>query len=158
MNPQFENQIRENFERAFIDTLRKNINKDPPDIEWLLQLFTEIKTKLIKLTPNNKKFQNDISNGLDLELFQQMLVNSAFDISDLKNLIDFVFSTSLKLCAPVRDKDIQTTQKNLHQMITENKSFGEIVSTFVVQANKIIDTIHDDIKEFYKEYPSTHEA
>lgn len=154
MNAQFENQIRENFERAFIDTLIKNINKDPPDIEWLLQLFTEIKTKLIKLTPNRL----DISNGLDLELFQQMLVNSTFDISDLKNLIDFVFSTSLKLCTPVRDRDIQDTQNNLQQMITDNKSFGEIVSTFVVHANKIINTIHDDIKEFYKEYPPTPEA
>jgi len=150
MNPDFENQIRDNFEKAFIDTLTKNINKDPPDIKWLSELFAEIRTKLINLTPNNKSFQAEICSGLDLDLFKQMLVNSAFDMNDLKTLVDFVFSICLKLCAPVRDQDIYDTQNNLQQMIVENKSFGEIVSTFVVHANKIIDAIHEDIRIFYK--------
>tara|TARA_Y100000389_G_scaffold202431_1_gene247685 strand:- start:1128 stop:1601 length:474 start_codon:yes stop_codon:yes gene_type:complete len=150
MNPDFENQIRYNFEKAFIDTLAKNINKDPPDIKWLSELFAEIRTKLMNLTPNNKKIQEEICNRLDLELLQQMLLNSAFDMNDLKQLIDYVFYITLQLCAPVRDRDIQDTQKNLQQMIAENKSFGEIVSTFVVHANKIIDVIHEDIRIFHQ--------
>ena len=44
-----QQQIRENYEKAFFNLLKEKVASDPPDYDWLIRLYTEIRDKLCKL-------------------------------------------------------------------------------------------------------------
>ena len=41
------NQIKDNFHNAFYDLLEIKVRAEPPDYEWIVRLFEEIKNKLV---------------------------------------------------------------------------------------------------------------
>lgn len=142
------NKIHKLMEQAFQSVLEKSlIDIKNIDITWLAKLFKEIRERLCNLTPNNIKHQNYITNGMDDELFIQMIKNDAMTHEDLKNLIKFVFNCILSLQSPIRDP---YTKKIMEELLSnfENKNIGQCVAHFVIQANKCIDFIYEDIKTF----------
>lgn len=42
-----EKQVRDSFEKAFFDLLKEKVAEEPPDYDWLIRLYTEIKTKIM---------------------------------------------------------------------------------------------------------------
>ena len=58
-------QIRENFEKAFFDLLKQKVAEDPPDYEWLVRLYTEIRDKLCKLVKRDSTMWKDMQEKLD---------------------------------------------------------------------------------------------
>ena len=144
-----EQELKNTFEKAFSDVLKESIVNEQPDYNWLLRLFDEIRLKLCRLVPNNKSIQDKINEHMDIQLFEQMIINNAFTSNDLKNLVDFVFDMILKLQTPTRDTDTKNVYNQLCSKFEDSSCiFGEIVSNFVIDANKCIDFIYEDISKF----------
>ena len=51
--------------------------------------------------------RNSIEESLDVELFDQMIRNGAFQGPEFYNLVNYIFDTTLKLGSPARDIDVK---------------------------------------------------
>ena len=86
-----EKQIEEQFHKAFGDLLTNSLKKDKPDWNWLLRLFEELRNRLCSLTPRRIDLHREIHEAMDIELFDQMIKNNAFDAVSMWKLVTFVF-------------------------------------------------------------------
>lgn len=90
--------------KAFWDRLEKDLNEDPPEYESAIKLFEEIKEILLSfLNPGANRMRSQICEVLDMDLIRQQAEHDALDIQSLAN---YVISTMGKLCAPIRDADV----------------------------------------------------
>ncbi|NXY90563.1 T11L2 protein, partial [Alcedo cyanopectus] len=97
--------VKQIVHKAFWDNLESELNEDPPDYDHAIRLFEEIKEILLSfLTPGANRIQNQICEVLDTDLIRQQAEHNAVDIHGLAN---YVISTMGKLCAPIRDNDIE---------------------------------------------------
>ncbi|XP_048356516.1 T-complex protein 11-like protein 2 [Sphaerodactylus townsendi] len=97
-------RVRQVVHKAFWDHLEKDLNEDPPEYEHAIKLFEEIKEILLSfLNPGANRMRSQICEVLDADLIRQQAQHDAVDIQGLAN---YVISTMGKLCAPVRDNDV----------------------------------------------------
>ena len=114
-------------------------------------MYEEIRDKLAKILRPNSELRNEIINTMDLDLFEQMLINKAFTPQNMQQLIFFVFEMVLKMCSPGRDELIKSKRQKLITLIEGgNCTIGQMVPLFVKEANESIDTIYEDIKNLMK--------
>ena len=50
-----KNQIQEMYEKAFYDVIDENVNSDKPDYDWIVNLYTEIKNRLLRYVKKDSK-------------------------------------------------------------------------------------------------------
>lgn len=145
-----QKQIRENYERAFFDLLKEKVASDPPDYEWLVRLYTEIRDKLCKLLKPNNRTRLDMEEKLDPDFFNQLIRNKVFDGGSMYGLVWFVFEKCLELGSPGRDEATKKARDEVMMLMKNNGTFAEIVPLFIKNANTCIDAIYDDINELKK--------
>ena len=51
-------QVKETYQRAFFDLLEEKVASDPPDYDWIVRLYTEIKVKLTSILKKGSTFRN----------------------------------------------------------------------------------------------------
>lgn len=92
--------------RAFWDSVRAGLQKDPPDYEHSLRLIGEIKGILLDLVPAAaQRAKDQINEVMDIELYKQQIENDSFN---LQGVVKFVVEVMLGLCAPARDSKIRS--------------------------------------------------
>uniref|UniRef100_A0A8D0CCG3 T-complex 11 like 2 n=1 Tax=Salvator merianae TaxID=96440 RepID=A0A8D0CCG3_SALMN len=97
-------RVKQIVHQAFWDRLEEDLNEDPPEYEHAIKLFEEIKEILLSfLNPGANRMRSQICEVLDTDLIRQQAEHDAVDIQGLAN---YVISTMGKLCAPVRDNDV----------------------------------------------------
>ncbi|XP_054844550.1 LOW QUALITY PROTEIN: T-complex protein 11-like protein 2 [Eublepharis macularius] len=97
-------RVRQIVHKAFWDRLEEDLNEDPPEYEHAIKLFEEIKEILLSfLNPGANRMRSQICEVLDIDLIKQQAQHNAVDILGLAN---YVISTMGKMCAPVRDNDV----------------------------------------------------
>ncbi|XP_066489705.1 T-complex protein 11-like protein 2 [Tiliqua scincoides] len=97
-------RVKQIVHKAFWDRLEEDLNEDPPEYEHAIKLFEEIKEILLSfLNPGANRMRSQICEVLDTDLIRQQAEHDALDIQSLAN---YVISTMGKLCAPVRDADV----------------------------------------------------
>ncbi|XP_078000416.1 T-complex protein 11-like protein 1 [Glandiceps talaboti] len=100
-----EKQIKEIVHKAFWDNLQSSLSEDPPSYEHAIGMLGEVKQELLSLLlPPHNKIRTEINEVLDLELIKQQADHESIDVHKYAN---FVISIMSKLCAPVRDEEIQ---------------------------------------------------
>jgi len=138
-----ENQIKEMYEKAFYDIIDETIQSDKPDYDWIVNLYSEIKERLIKYIKKDSKIYKQIDDEFDIVLFKQMITNDAFDNNSLFKLITNTFSWISKLQAPIRDKETEEAKKRIL-----NADPSKMVSTFIKEVNVCINNIDEDIYNY----------
>ena len=140
------NQIESTFKRAFYDLLAERISHDPPDYEWLCRLYNEIRGKLLGLVNRRCPLREEIETSLDVELFNQMIRNKAFDPDDLYRHVAFIFNKCKQLGAPARDGETEAKKQELLALMRKGGGeFAVVVPLFIRHANVCIDRIYEDI-------------
>ncbi|XP_072322389.1 T-complex protein 11-like protein 1 isoform X2 [Scyliorhinus torazame] len=116
----FEKTLEVIMKKAFWDSLRAQLNEDPPVYDHAIKLLGEIKESLLSfLLPGHTRLRNQINEVLDLELIKQEAENGALHIP---KLADFIIGMMGTLCAPIRDDDI----KNIRDITDVVELFREI--------------------------------
>jgi len=138
--------LSENFKRAFMDLLAERIAGDPPDYEWITRLYQEIKIKLMRLLRTEHPLRLEIEETMDIQLFEQMIRNQAFDPHDLYKLVSYVFEKCKQLGAPARDASVDAKKLELlTHMQSGEATFKTVVPMFIQRANDCLDQIYQDI-------------
>ncbi|KAJ7329050.1 hypothetical protein JRQ81_015224 [Phrynocephalus forsythii] len=127
-------KVKQIVHQAFWDRLEEDLNEDPPEYEHAIKLFEEIKEILLSfLNPGANRMRSQICEVLDIDLIRQQAEHNAVDIQGLAN---YVISTMGKLCAPVRDDDVN-----------QLKATGNIVALFR-QIFHVLDLMTMDMANF----------
>ena len=145
-------QIKDNFQKAFINVLKEKVASEPPDYDWITRLYTEIHDKLVKLLRPTSALRKEINEHMDIELFDQMIRNKAFNAVDFYKLICYVFDLIKKLGSPARDNYTDEKKNEVLDIMKNNGTFADIVPIFIINANVTIDFIYEDITAFKKKF------
>ena len=78
MVTQMEEQVRQTMLRAWRDVMQAKMRETPPDYDWVVRSYVEIKNKLAHLTREGSPIRVTIDEKMDATLFDQMIRNNAF--------------------------------------------------------------------------------
>ena len=141
-----EKQIRDQFYKAYFDVLKEKVEQEPPDYEWIVRLYEEIKLKLTKLFKEGSTTRNEIEEKLDVKLFDQMLRNKAFNLNDFEGLTNYIFGLCIKFGSPQRDKATAEMRDEILNEIKKNSPFSILIPIFIKNANTCVDHIYEDLQ------------
>ena len=150
-------QLKESYQKAFLDLLQQKVGENPPDYDWIVKLYKEIRKKLIFFLKKGSAYRISIEEGLDVTIFEQMLRNNAFKGIEFYNLVDFIFEKCLEMGSPARDNEVKKLKKEIIDLMKNNGTFAELVPLFIKNANISIDWIHDDMRDLKKNLSKTSE-
>ena len=146
-----QQQIKENYEKAFFDLLKEKVASDPPDYDWLIRLYTEIRDKLCKLVKKDCVMRRDMEEKLDPEFFEQLIKHKVFDGKSMYGLIWFTFEKCLELGSPGRDKETKDARDEVISLAQGSEgTFANIVPLYIKNINHCIDLIYEDIHTILK--------
>ena len=144
-------QIQENYHKAFFDLLKEKVASDPPDYDWLIRLYTEIRDKLCKLVKKDTSMRRDMEEKLDPEFFEQLIKHKVFDGKSMYGLIWFTFEKCLELGSPARDTDTKAARDEVISLAQSSEgTFANIVPLYIKNINHCIDLIYEDIRAILK--------
>jgi len=142
---QLREQIENTYKEVWINLLHEKVKQNPPDYEWIVRLYKEIRHKLTYFLKHNSTMRNSIEESLDVELFDQMIRNGAFQGPEFYNLVNYIFDTTLKLGSPARDIDVKNLRNEILTALSNKATFAELVPLFFKNANIAIDWVHKDL-------------
>ena len=125
--------------------MKKKTCSDTPDYDWLVELYSEIREKIIYFLKKDSPLRKEIEESFDVELFSQMIKNNAFKANDLYNLINYTFEKFLQLGSPARDKDVKKMRDDLFSLMKDNATFGKIVSNYLKYTHMCLENFYDDM-------------
>ena len=140
-----KNQIEETYKEVWTTLLHDKVKQTPPDFEWIVRLYKEIKHKLTYFLKQNSSMRKSIEESLDTDLFEQMIRNGAFQGLEFYNLVNYIFDTILKLGSPARDDNVKQLRDEILTALSNKATFAELVPLFFVNANTAGDWVHKDL-------------
>ena len=100
----FEAHIKKVIHQAFWDLLADELKEEPPVYNQALTLLEDVRKGLCKmLLPSQHRIKANIMERLDLDLIKQQADNGVLDFDSYSV---YVLDLMGKLCAPVRDDEI----------------------------------------------------
>ena len=138
-------QIEEQMKKAFYDLINEQVISGKVDVDWFVNLFCEVRDKLVNIIKRNEKIKQNIYNSFDVELFRQMISNDVFDSESLQKLVNNTFYWIEQLQAPVRDEETKLSKQQIFSSPKE-----KIISVYLIETHKSIDNIEKDIDNYYK--------
>ncbi|XP_050390427.2 T-complex protein 11-like protein 1 [Patella vulgata] len=119
-----EKMVTDIAHKAFWDLLEAKLSEDPPEYRNALVLIQEVKETLFMIIPpQSERLKNQINEILDMDLIQQKMENDAFDI---RYYADYVIGIMARLCAPVRDENVNKL-KTIKDIVPLFKGIFEVL-------------------------------
>lgn len=145
-----EEQLQEQFHKAFYDLIRIAVEKN--DHKYIVRLYTEIRDRLTNMLINKTgpTYQKIIAD-FDVPFFEQRLQHQVFDRNSMVSLVEMTFTYLHDLQMPIRDSVTAAAKSR----VLESKAIEEIVPMYIKEVHLILDTMEQDMKEFYdnREHP-----
>ena len=89
-----DNNEYDNFRKTlFMDNLKKDLSKDPPNFSGIVYLIDIIRKKLCFISPVSESYnyiKENINSILDIDYFKQLATNNVFDTTNLLNVFEFI--------------------------------------------------------------------
>ncbi|XP_005083844.1 T-complex protein 11-like protein 2 isoform X1 [Mesocricetus auratus] len=143
-------QVKRVVHQAFWDVLEADLSAEPPQYEYAIRLFEEIREILLSfLMPGGNRLHNQICEVLDIDLIRKQAEHSAVDIQGLAN---YVINTMGKMCAPVRDEDIRELKATTNIVEMLRQIFRVLDLMRMDMTNFVIRNIRPHIQHHLVEY------
>jgi hypothetical protein len=151
---QLEIDIQEAFDKAFMDKIHNDISKNPPDYSFIIENVKSFHDRILQLTPQNSKQQEQMKGIIELEYLEHLLNNNAFDPESFYEYAQKFKSIFEQYHAPV---DIQTCtsefQKFFDTMLSiqtmDHIQYSKLLLTFFQLCDSQISLIENRIETFY---------
>ena len=139
-------QIEKNMKQAFYDLIDQNTNSENPDFDWIVNLYVEIKEKLMHYLKKDSDTYKSVDESFDVEIFSQMIRNDVFSQESMIKLVDNTFYWIKYLGAPYRDNDINNSKKKVLE-----SPLNKIISVFLKEVHQCITFYDEDMERFFKQ-------
>lgn len=143
-----ERQFQEAMHRAWRDLLQQKVAEDPPDYDWIVRLYKEVRDRLSIYYRIGSENYLEIYTKMDADLFEQMIRNNAFQGAEFFGLINYSFEKCLLLGSPARDQDTKAKRDAVFLALNRGATFAELVPLYFLNINQCIDKIDEDMRQF----------
>ncbi|XP_070848507.1 T-complex protein 11-like protein 2 [Chaetodon trifascialis] len=110
------NTVKNTLHKTYWNRLESELNDDPPEYGHAILLLEDIREILLSLiNPGANRMRTQIMEVLDIDLIRQQADNNAVDI---QKLASYIITTMGKICAPIRDGDIEKLRENPDNIVT----------------------------------------
>ena len=138
-----EKQIEETMKRAFYDLIEENTNSTTPDYDWIVNLYTEIRSTLLQYLKKDGSTYRSIEESFDVALFSQMIRADVFSADSMVKLIETTFYWIKQLGAPVRDKEIEEAKERVLK-----SPLNKIISVYLKETHQCLLIYKQDMESF----------
>ena len=145
MASKIEEQIKEQFHKAFYDTIKHSV--ETQNYDHIIRLYSEIQDRLTAFLKKDGPTYRRLKQDFDVPFFEQRLRNNAFDGASLANLIEMTFSWIHNLQMPIRDTSTNEAKK---RVMDSGSTMAEVVPIYIKEVHSVINTMEQDMKEFYE--------
>jgi len=139
---QIDNNEYINFRKTlFIDNLKKDLNKEPPDFMGVVYLIDIIRQKLCFISPTHEKYnkiKENINNILDINYLKQLIENKVFDNSTLLNIFNFIVEKIKEFQSSEEDEELNKWVQEIKEKYLDNFSNETIKTNLPILLDKII--------------------
>ena len=139
-------QIEKNMKQAFYDLIDQNTNSEKPDFDWIVNLYVEIKEKLMHYLKKDSDTYKSVDESFDVEIFSQMIRNDVFSQESMIKLVDNTFYWIKYLGAPYRDNDIDNSKKKVLE-----SPLNKIISVFLKEVHQCLTFYDEDMERIFKQ-------
>ena len=145
MASKIEEQLKEQFHKAFYDTIKHSV--ETQNYDHIVRLYAEIQDRLAAFLKKDGPTYNRLKQDFDVPFFEQRLRNNAFDGQSLANLIQMTFTWIHNLQMPIRDTSSNEAKERVMQAGT---TMAEVVPMYIKEVHSVINIMEQDMKEFYE--------
>lgn len=142
---QVDNNEYDNFRKTlFMDNLKKDLNKDPPDFGGVVYLIDIIRKKLCYISPTSSKYNSikeNINNILDIDYLKQLIKNNVFDNSTLLNIFNFIIEKIKEFQSHEEDEELNKWVKEIKTKYIDNFSNETLKTNLPILLDKIMKKI-----------------
>ena len=142
---QVDNNEYDNFRKTlFMDNLKKDLNKDPPDFGGVVYLIDIIRKKLCYISPTSSKYNSikeNINNILDIDYLKQLIKNNVFDNSTLLNIFNFIIEKIKEFQSEKEDKELNSWVQEIKTKYIDNFSNETLKTNLPILLDKIMKKI-----------------
>jgi hypothetical protein len=139
-------KVRDTMNQCFMDMIKQGIEEK--QFDHLLTLITEVRDRLNRLTPNNRRLQESLNTSIDMDLIKQELEHDAFGPTEFAALTGTVLERLRMLQSPADDIKTNQLETDLYTRANAGAKYAELVPWFLIQVNQRIDKIEADIRAF----------
>jgi len=121
---QNDNNEYDNFRKTmFLDNLKKDLCKTPPNFSGIVYLIDIIRKKLCFIAPVHSKYDHikeNINRILDIDYFKQLATNNVFDTSNLLNVFQFIVEKITEFQAESDGEELKEWVENIKKDYLED--------------------------------------
>ena len=147
-----EQQIRDNMQKAFWDKVEQDAGQRPltePTIQWLGELYTDLRSRLGALTPQRADLQHELALALNPDALRDTLRHERVPKDKLEQMVRYVYGKLLALCAASQDRTVRAKQAGILGMLElSDPDLGVFTATFLRETHAILDTIEALLAKF----------
>ena len=136
-----DNNEYDNFRKTlFMDNLKKDLSKDPPNFNGIVYLIDIIRKKLCFISPVSEKYNHikeNINSILDIDYFKQLASNNVFDTSNLLNVFNFIVEKIAEFQAESDGEKLKEWVDNIKKNYLEDFSNEKLPSLMDLILKKI---------------------
>ena len=137
-------RLRETFLRAWRDVMESKMREEPPDYDWVVRSYVEVRDKLGALMGRRKA---EVEENMDVELFEQMIRNNAFQGPEFLGLVNYTFGLCLQLGAPGDDAKTNEKKNEVMEALNTGEVFAKLIPLYFENINICIETIYVRVRE-----------
>ena len=138
---QEEDKEYDNFRKTlFMDNLKKDLSKDPPNFNGIVYLIDIIRKKLCFISPVHSKYNHikeNINSILDIDYFKQLASNNVFDTSNLLNVFQFIVQKITEFQAESDNEKLKEWVDTIKKNYLEDFSNDKLPSLMDIILKKI---------------------
>lgn len=142
--PKMEQQIDEQFRKAFYDNIHQAVAAD--DHAYIVRLYTEIRDRLATLVKKDGNTYQKIHEEFDVPFFEQLLTHKQFDGNSMAGLVNTTFKWIHDLQMPFRDTSTEEARQRV--LDAGGTTMADFVTVYVKEVHTAIDLMVKDMKEF----------
>jgi hypothetical protein len=142
---QIDNNEYDNFrKKLFMDNLKNDLSKEPPDFSGVVYLIDIIRKKLCYISPTSSKYNSikeKINSILDIDYLKQLVTNNVFDNSVLLNIFNFIIEKIKEFQSEDEDKELNSWVQDIKTKYIDNFSNETLKTHLPLLLDKIMNKI-----------------
>ena len=128
-------------QKAYMDVLKEQLNKDPKEYTMFFKCFDEIKMRLKNLTPNRGDLHKIMDEVIDVNFIGQMISNNVYSLEEYHKLVHFIIDKIETLQAPSEDADTKVWRELINNAISSGYDFAVFSAEFLLKCFEKIEGI-----------------
>ena len=117
------NNVKENMEKAYWDSIKSKMEANPPDYTVIIPLLKQIIIYIDSALEYNKKYVSEVIENIDLDFLKQKIEDGEVSKFDIHDIIEYILDTFIELEPRIRlDSNKKLKEDKLTKLMSGQES------------------------------------